>query len=124
MSARDRTDRDRIAAVPGDRLYLSARENWLDTDSPVRPLLVAIFGWVAEQERTRLIERTKAGMARARQEGKKIGRPRTSTVMLRAAADLVRDGMPVAEAARVKRVSRASLRRWMAERASRHGGKK
>jgi transposase-like protein len=44
--------------------------------------------------------------------------------MLHAAADLVKSGMPVAEAARSKGVSRASLRRWMAERASRHGGKK
>jgi DNA invertase Pin-like site-specific DNA recombinase len=95
---------------------MSVREPWLDTDSPVRPLLVAIFGWVAEQERTRLIERTKAGMARARKEGKKIGRPRTSTVMLHAAAELVALGMPVSEAARRKGVSRASLRRWMAER--------
>src|SRR6266568_3704972 len=42
-----------------DRLgvpVLSVRETWLDTGSgPVRPLLVAIFGWVAEQERTTLI---------------------------------------------------------------------
>lgn len=102
-----------------DRLgvrVLSVREPWLDTDSPVRPLLVAIFGWVAEQERTRLIERTRAGMDRARREGKKIGRPRTSTVLLHAAADLVAAGVPVAEAARRKGVSRASLRRWVAER--------
>jgi putative DNA-invertase from lambdoid prophage Rac len=102
-----------------DRLgvrVLSVREPWLDTDSPVRPLLVAIFGWVAEQERTRLIERTKAGMARARKDGKKIGRPRTSPVLLHAAADLVAAGVPVAEAARRKGVSRASLRRWVAER--------
>ncbi|RIX39770.1 MAG: hypothetical protein D3M94_22385, partial [Rhodocyclales bacterium GT-UBC] len=84
--------------------------------SGTAPLLVAIFGWVAEQERTRLIERTKAGMARARKEGKKIGRPRTSTVMLHAAADLVAHGMRVSEAARVKGVSRGALRRWMAER--------
>ncbi len=37
-----------------DRLgvpVLSVREGWLDTSGPVRPLLVAIFGWVAEQER-------------------------------------------------------------------------
>jgi DNA invertase Pin-like site-specific DNA recombinase len=105
-----------------DRLgvrVMSVREPWLDTDSPVRPLLVAIFGWVAEQERTRLIERTKAGMARARKEGKRIGRPRTSTVMLHAAAELVANGMPASEAARVKGVSRASLRRWMAERGHR-----
>ena len=39
-------------------------------------------------------------MVRARTEGKKIGRPRTSTVMLHAAADLVTAGVPVAEAAR------------------------
>ncbi len=105
-----------------DRLgirVLSAREPWLDTDSPVRPLLVAIFGWVAEQERTRLIERTRAGMSRARREGKQIGRPRTSPVLLHAAGDLVANGVPVAEAARRKGVSRASLRRWMAERAGR-----
>jgi putative DNA-invertase from lambdoid prophage Rac len=38
------------------------------------PLLVAIFGSVAEQERTRLIERTKAGLERARREGKRLGR--------------------------------------------------
>jgi DNA invertase Pin-like site-specific DNA recombinase len=101
-----------------DRLgvrVISVRESWLDTDSPVRPLLVAIFGWVAEQERTRLIERTKAGMARARREGKQIGRPRTSAVLLHAASDLVAQGVSAAEAARTKGVTRASLRRWMAE---------
>jgi putative DNA-invertase from lambdoid prophage Rac len=62
-----------------DRLgvpVLSVREGWLDTSGPVRPLLVAIFGWVAEQERTRLIERTKAGLERARREGKRLGRRR------------------------------------------------
>jgi DNA invertase Pin-like site-specific DNA recombinase len=124
--ALDRLHRSMIGAIQTvlelDRLgvrVMSVREPWLDTDSPVRPLLVAIFGWVAEQERTRLIERTKAGMARARKEGKKIGRPRTSTVMLHAAAELVAKGMPVSEAARTKGVSRASLRRWMAERVPR-----
>ena len=55
---------------------VSVRESWLDTGGPVRPLLVAIFSWVAEQERARLIERTKAGLERARRAGKKIGRPR------------------------------------------------
>jgi DNA invertase Pin-like site-specific DNA recombinase len=57
-------------------------------------------------------------MARARREGKKVGRPRTSPVLLHAAADLVAHGVPVAEAARRKGVTRASLRRWMAERVS------
>lgn len=44
----------------------SVREPWLDTGGPVRPLLVAIFSWVAEQERAQLVARTKAGIERAR----------------------------------------------------------
>jgi DNA invertase Pin-like site-specific DNA recombinase len=61
-----------------DRLgvrVISLKEPWLDTTSPVRPLLVAVFGWVAEQERLRISERTKAGLDRARRAGKKLGRP-------------------------------------------------
>ena len=88
-----------------DRLdvpVLSVREGWLDTSGPVRPLLVAIFGWVAEQERTRLIERTKAGVERARRQGKRLGRPPASPVLLHAARDLVVSDVAVAEAARQK----------------------
>jgi putative DNA-invertase from lambdoid prophage Rac len=99
-----------------DRLgvpVLSVREGWLDTSGPVRPLLVAIFGWVAEQERTRLIERTRAGLARARAQGKRLGRPPASPVLLHAARDLVLAGVPVAEAARRKGLARSSLRRFM-----------
>lgn len=99
-----------------DRLgvpVLSVREGWLDTSGPVRPLLVAIFGWVAEQERARLIERTKAGLERARREGKRLGRPPASPVLLHAARDLVEAGVPVAEAARRKGVARSTLQRFM-----------
>ena len=62
-----------------DRLgvtVVSVRESWLDTGSPVRRLLVAIFSWVAEQERARLIDRTKAGLQAARRRGTRLGRPR------------------------------------------------
>ncbi|MDH5675279.1 MAG: recombinase family protein [Myxococcales bacterium] len=55
---------------------LSVREPWLDTGGPVRPLLIAIFGWVAEQERAQISERTKAGLARARKKGVRLGRPK------------------------------------------------
>jgi putative DNA-invertase from lambdoid prophage Rac len=61
-----------------DRLgvhVLSAKEPWIDTAGPAKSLLVCAFLWVAEQERTRLIERTHAGLARARTAGKRLGRP-------------------------------------------------
>jgi len=84
-----------------DRLgapVLSVREGWLDTSGPVRPLLVAIFGWVAEQERTR-------------REGTPLGRPRTSPAKLAAAVERVRGGMSIREAAKAGGVNRETLRR-------------
>jgi DNA invertase Pin-like site-specific DNA recombinase len=119
--ALDRLHRSMIGSIQTvlecDRIgvpVVSVREPWLDTSGPVRPLLVAIFGWVAEQERARLIERTRAGLERARREGKRLGRPPESTVLLHAAAELVARGTPVAEAARLKGVSRTTLRRFLA----------
>jgi DNA invertase Pin-like site-specific DNA recombinase len=54
---------------------ISARESWLEMDGPARSLLVAVFSWVAEQERRRLSERTRAGLERVRARGVRIGRP-------------------------------------------------
>jgi len=44
----------------------------------MRELLLSIFGWVSKQELRKIRERTKAGLARARAEGKRLGRPRLS----------------------------------------------
>ncbi len=68
---------------------VSVREPWLDTGGPVRDLLLAIFSWVAEQERARLIERTHAGLERARRRGVKLGRPAARVDSLANARELV-----------------------------------
>lgn len=54
---------------------VSVREAWLDTSGPMRSLLLAIFSWVAEQERARLIERVGAAQAARRRDGRPVGRP-------------------------------------------------
>jgi DNA invertase Pin-like site-specific DNA recombinase len=57
----------------------SLKESWLDTrDDCLGQLLLAIFSWVAQQERRRIVERTKAGLERAKKEGKHLGRPKGS----------------------------------------------
>ncbi len=58
--------------------FRSYTESFLDTTGPVRDLLIAIAGWLAEQERAKLRSRTLAGMARAKAQGKVIGRPRVA----------------------------------------------
>jgi putative DNA-invertase from lambdoid prophage Rac len=45
-------------------------------DKAVRQLMIMILSWVAERERSNLIERTKAGLDRAKAEGKVLGRKR------------------------------------------------
>jgi len=54
----------------------SLQESWLDTrDEGLGQLLLAIFSWVAQQERKRIVERTRAGLERAKKQGKSLGRP-------------------------------------------------
>lgn len=44
-------------------------------------MLIGIFGWVAEQERLRIGDRTRAGLERARRRGVRLGRPRVDLDM-------------------------------------------
>ena len=116
--ALDRLHRSMVGAIQTvlelDRLgvqVLSVREGWLDTSGPVRPLLVAIFGWVAELERARLIERTRAGLERARREGKRLGRPCASPLAVAAALAQVERGASIRAAAKAAGVSERTVRR-------------
>lgn len=61
----------------GTRVWsLSPTESWSRIeDRKLRNLMLSIFSWVADRERESLVERTKLGQARARAEGKHIGRP-------------------------------------------------
>lgn len=95
---------------------VSVREPWLDTGGPVRPLLVAIFSWVAEQERIRLVERTKAGIDRARKKGVHLGRPAARVDLVQARA-LQRGGASVRDIAKALRLPRSTVGRAL--RASR-----
>ena len=54
---------------------LSYQEPWLEVGGEMVDLLLAVTGWVARFESKRRSERTLAGLARARAEGKRIGRP-------------------------------------------------
>lgn len=56
---------------------LSPTEGFMrNTDKSIRSLLIMLMSWVAQRERENLVARTKAGLDRAREEGKQIGKPR------------------------------------------------
>src|SRR3954469_16887357 len=53
--------------------FVSFREN-IDTSGPLGRALIVIIGAIAELERNLIIERVRAGMRRAKLEGRHIGR--------------------------------------------------
>jgi DNA invertase Pin-like site-specific DNA recombinase len=76
--------------------------------------MVVIVSSIAELERSLIVERVRAGMRRARLEGRHIGRrpleiDRTGVFRDRAS------GMSLAEVAKAHRVSRATIHRLLRE---------
>ena len=54
---------------------LSYQESWTEAPGELSELLYALSGWVARMESQRRSERTKAGLARVKAQGKCLGRP-------------------------------------------------
>ena len=81
-----------------------------DLTSPAGKLLLMMLSAVAEMERDLLVERTQAGLARAKAEGKILGRPSKTTDIQR--VEIIKKlqvGESVSAVAREYKVSRASI---------------
>lgn len=92
----------------------SYSEPWLDTSgtSPVGDLLFNILASFAQFERSLITERVRAGMDRARKQGKRLGRPRAVNGEWVKIRPLIENGeISQAEASRRLRVSRATVYR-------------
>ena len=93
--------------------FLSFRES-IDTGGPLGRAIVIIIGAIAELERNLIVERVRAGMRRARLEGRHIGRP---------ALDLDRNailrdrqaGWSLGKIAKVHRASRTTVCRVLSQ---------
>ena len=93
--------------------FVSFREN-IDTGGPLGRAVIVIIGAIAELERNLIIERVRAGMRRARLEGRHIGR--TPLDFDRAAVLRDRDrSMSLTEIAKAHRISRATVSRVIKE---------
>lgn len=87
----------------------------IDTKSPTGRMMVVLFGAVAEFERAIMLERQRAGIARAKTEGRYKGRAPTARRRLPEMRQLSEQGLKPSEIADRLRVSRASVYRLLAE---------
>ena len=94
-----------------DVSLVSLREG-LDLSTPAGRLQWQIIAAISEFERERLRERVRAGLARVKAGGKRLGRPRV--VLTEAQVDSVK-GLSVRQAARTLGLSRSTVHRCLAE---------
>jgi len=86
----------------------------LDLTTPAGRAMAGLLAIFAEFEREILRERTRAGLAQARQNGKRLGRPKTAGLQATEIRKLYRAGVAKAEIARRLNIGRTSVRRILA----------
>ena len=96
--------------------FVSFRES-IDTSGPLGRAIVVIIGAIAELERNLIVERVRAGMRRARLEGRHIGRKPLELDREAILCDR-RRGESLRKIARYHRISTATVRRVLASQPS------
>jgi DNA invertase Pin-like site-specific DNA recombinase len=93
--------------------FQSVREVWADTTTPAGRLMLTVLAGIGEFERELIRERTEAGIAKARKQGKKFGRPSALDVrQRRKIAERYAAGETMAELARAYECGEATI--WRA----------
>src|SRR5262249_39812262 len=82
------------------------------TTGPAGELMIAIAAWIAQQERIRLSERTRAGLEKARKQGRIGGRP-TVVVDRDRIAQMDEEGFTLREIGEERGISSATVCRLL-----------
>jgi DNA invertase Pin-like site-specific DNA recombinase len=90
-------------------LYL--HKQGIDTTTPAGKLLFQMLGVFAEFERSMIMERVKAGLTRARAEGKVLGRPRVGAAVEARVLALRRKGEGMRKIARTLGIGNCTVQR-------------
>src|SRR6202140_750586 len=90
----------------------------LDLTTPAGRAMAGLLAIFAEFEREILRERPRAGLAQARLNGKRLGRPQTAALRASEIRKLYRAGASKSEIARRLQIGKTSVRRILGERIS------
>ena len=94
--------------------FISLNES-IDTSTPMGKMVFTVIAAVAELERSIIQERIKAGLARARKQGKRLGRVPVSVSPLRV-RELREKGLTLVEIAKRTKVSKSTVHRLLKHR--------
>ncbi len=97
----------------GIDLYL--HQQGLDTATPAGKAMFQMLGVFAEFERAMIVERVKAGLSRARSQGKRLGRPSVAPDKDRAIRRLLSKGTGIVKTAKTVGVGVSAVQRIKAQ---------
>jgi len=92
--------------------FVSFQEN-IDTSSPLGSAIFTIISAVAQLERDIIAERVKAGLRRARENGKKLGRPQGTALDVESIQKLRRKGLSLQQIAKELNTSKTTVSRLL-----------
>ncbi|GBQ75762.1 DNA resolvase [Acetobacter malorum DSM 14337] len=92
-------------------IVLSMNGTTLDTTSPTSKLMLTMLAAVAEFERDLMLERQREGIAKAKAEGRPMGRPRTVLSKTETIRQLRQKGLSAADIARKLGIARSGVYR-------------
>jgi DNA invertase Pin-like site-specific DNA recombinase len=93
--------------------FTSVRETWCDTSTPAGKLMLTVLAGIGEFERELITERCAEGIAKARKQGKRFGRPSALDAgQRRKIAERYAAGETMAELAREYEMGEATI--WRA----------
>lgn len=93
--------------------FVSLHES-LDTATPMGKMVFVVVAAVAELERSLITERVRAGIARARAKGKKLGRPEGSKINVAKVMECRSRGMSIRRIAKALGIGVGSVQRALA----------
>jgi len=98
-------------------MVVSIREGWLEEalrNEITRPIIIAMFSTLYELERKLISERTKAGLAKARAKGKKVGGQfKLNESQVKELIELYKMGVPITQLSKRFGVSRITIYRYL-----------
>ena len=103
-----------LTDLQAKRVDLFLHQQALDTTTPAGRMLFQMLGVFAEFERTMIVERVNAGLARARAKGVTLGRPRTAPAVEARIRKLAAQGMGKLKIARTLGVGVSVAQRVLA----------
>jgi len=92
--------------------FVSYQEN-IDTSSPLGSAIFTIISAVAQLERDIIAERVKAGLRRAKENGKKLGRPQGTALDVESIQKLRRKGLSLHQIAKELNTSKTTVSRLL-----------